>query len=84
MAGLGSRPEPDADSDARSGATSARRSPPATPRWVKVLGIVGLVLLLLIAFILVTGLGGPHGPSRHGGLADGARQAAFLAGEVLV
>jgi hypothetical protein len=37
-----------------------------TPRWVKVFGIVGLVLLLLIVVLLLTG----HGPSRHlhGGL----------------
>lgn len=38
---------------------------PGTPRWVKVFGIVAIVVLLLIGFILFTGLGGPHGPQRH-------------------
>jgi hypothetical protein len=44
----------------------ADRSPyPGTPRWVKVFGIIALVLVLLIVIALVTGLGGPHGPGRH-------------------
>ena len=38
---------------------------PGIPRWVKVLGIVVIVLALLIAIALATGLGGPHGPARH-------------------
>jgi hypothetical protein len=38
---------------------------PGTPRWVKVFGIIAIVVLLLIGFILFTGLGGPHGPQRH-------------------
>jgi hypothetical protein len=40
-------------------------SPPSTPGWVKVLGIVIIVLTLLAVIILVTGIGGPHGPGRH-------------------
>jgi hypothetical protein len=34
---------------------------------VKVSGIIGLVVVLLIVVALVTGLGGPggHGPGRH-------------------
>jgi hypothetical protein len=32
-----------------------------TPRWVKVFGIVGAVLVLLIIVMLVSG----HGPGRH-------------------
>ena len=39
---------------------------PGTPRWVKAIGFVLLAILLLAAFIVVTGLGGPHGPQRHG------------------
>jgi hypothetical protein len=37
------------------------------PRWVKVSGIIGLAVALLIVIALVTGLGGPgaHGPGRH-------------------
>jgi hypothetical protein len=38
---------------------------PGTPGWVKAIGIVVLVLLLLAAFVVATGLGGPHGPQRH-------------------
>jgi len=37
------------------------------PRWVKVFLIVGLALVLLFLVGKVTGLGGDHGPGRHGG-----------------
>ena len=36
-----------------------------TPRWVKVFGIVALTLILLVIVVLVTGIGGEHGPGRH-------------------
>jgi hypothetical protein len=39
--------------------------PYSTPRWVKIFGIIALILILLIVVVLVTGLGGEHGPSRH-------------------
>jgi hypothetical protein len=39
--------------------------PPGTPRWVKVFGIVILILILLVAIAFITGLGGEHGPGRH-------------------
>ena len=38
---------------------------PGTPRWVKIAGIVAIVLVLLVSIIVFTGVGGPHGPSRH-------------------
>ncbi|HEX9705702.1 MAG TPA: hypothetical protein VGA20_10675 [Gemmatimonadales bacterium] len=38
---------------------------PGTPRWVKVFGIVVLVLVLLVVVIMATGVGGRHGPGRH-------------------
>ncbi|MGH2392417.1 MAG: hypothetical protein ACRDGH_02835 [Candidatus Limnocylindria bacterium] len=38
---------------------------PGTPRWVMAFGIIAIVLVLLIGFVLVTGLDGPHGPQRH-------------------
>jgi hypothetical protein len=38
---------------------------PGAPRWVKVLGIVAIVLILLFAVVILTGIGGPHGPARH-------------------
>jgi hypothetical protein len=39
-------------------------SPPSTPRWVKVFGIIAIVLVLLIGILHLTGnsLGGP---GRH-------------------
>jgi hypothetical protein len=36
-----------------------------TPRWVKVFGVVALVVLLLFVVLLLTGRGGDHGPGRH-------------------
>ena len=38
---------------------------PGTPRWVKVSGLIAIVLVLLVAIVLFTGVGGPHGPARH-------------------
>jgi hypothetical protein len=42
---------------------------PGTPRWVKVSGIIVLVLVLLVAGVLLAGVlvagGGQHGPGRH-------------------
>jgi hypothetical protein len=43
--------------------------PPGTPRWVKVFGIIAIVVVLLLGFIVFSGLGGPHGPQRHGASA---------------
>jgi hypothetical protein len=55
---------------------------PGTPRWVKVSGIVACVLVLLAAIIIVTGIGGPHGPGRHGWSAEtGDRNATGQAPE---
>jgi hypothetical protein len=38
---------------------------PGIPRWVKVFGIIVIVLVLLVGIVLVTGIGGHHGPGRH-------------------
>lgn len=38
-------------------------TPPATPRWVKVFGIVALAVVVLVVIAL---LSGGHGPGRHG------------------
>ena len=46
---------------------------PGTPRWVKVSGIIVLVLVLLAVVIMVTGVGGQHGPWRLTGDADTPR-----------
>ncbi len=40
------------------------------PRWVKVFGIVALVVLLL--FVTLLFVGGGHGPGRHTRSDDGA------------
>ena len=36
-----------------------------TPRWVKIFGIIALIVILLVVVVLVTGIGGEHGPGRH-------------------
>jgi ABC-type transporter Mla subunit MlaD len=40
-----------------------------TPRWVKVFGIIALVVVVLFVILLITGHGGKHGPGRHTGVA---------------
>ena len=39
--------------------------PPATPGWVKLLGVAAA--LLVVIFVLAQVLGGGHGPGMHGG-----------------
>src|SRR3990170_1069743 len=61
-------PDPDSDLDAGDdiGVRPDRESTTGAPRWVKVFGIIGIVLVLLVVIMLFTG-GGPggHGPRRH-------------------
>lgn len=38
---------------------------PGTPRWVKISGIIAIVLVMLFIIVKFTGVGGPHGPGRH-------------------
>ena len=40
-----------------------RASPPGTPRWVKVSGIIAAVVI--VAIVILALAGGEHGPSRH-------------------
>jgi hypothetical protein len=47
--------------DRRSSAGTA----PSTPLWVKIFGIIFIILVLLIGAVLLLGIGGPHGPARH-------------------
>jgi hypothetical protein len=54
-----SEPPPDPDTHVEAPLAGA-------PRWVKVFGIVALVVILLFVVLLVTGRGGEHGPGRHG------------------
>jgi hypothetical protein len=41
-----------------------RESKPGMPRWVKVSGIIAIVLVLLVVIIVLVS-GGEHGPGRH-------------------
>ena len=44
-----------------------RASPPRMPRWVKWPAIIIGVLLVVFLTLQLTGVGGNHGPGRHGG-----------------
>jgi hypothetical protein len=41
-----------------------------TPRWVKVFGVIALVLVVLFVILILSGRGGGHGPSRHTAAGD--------------
>jgi hypothetical protein len=58
--------------DGDTGVRPTADRPPSTPRWVKVFGIIGIVVILLVVILLVTGRGGPggHGPGQHTGGGD--------------
>jgi hypothetical protein len=45
---------------------AGRGSTTRMPRWVKIFLIIGLLLVLLFVVGKVTGVGGEHGPGRHG------------------
>jgi len=64
-------PPPDSYGGTRDGTGVGpdRRSTTGPPRWVKVFGIIGLVLVLLVVVLLLAG-GGGHGPSRHTSSGD--------------
>ncbi len=57
-----------------------RSSTNAVPRWVKVFGIIALVLILLVVIIMFTGLGGDHGPGRHVPSGDAGGQTSPSSG----
>ena len=57
-------PYPDSGSD--TGEAPDRGSPPPTPFWVKALGIIAIVLVLLFVIMHLTGHGlGGHTPGGH-------------------
>ncbi|MEH1130754.1 hypothetical protein [Micromonospora sp. CPCC 206061] len=58
---------PDGDNREERPADALRRSESAAgmPRWVKVVGIIAIVVAVLVLVMLLTGLGGEHGPGRH-------------------
>ena len=57
--------------------------PYSTPRWVKIVGIIALVLVLLVGIMLLTGVRGDHGPGRHmpSGGAGGHTQTSSVKGD---
>ncbi len=44
--------------------TEKDTEPVGTPRWVKVFGVIAIVVIALIVIVLIAGRGG-HGPGRH-------------------
>jgi hypothetical protein len=67
-------PSADRDADAR------RDHEPTTgaPRWVKVVGIIALVMVVIFIIFLLTGGPGRHGPGRHTGALGVASSLAGL------
>jgi hypothetical protein len=57
-------PDPSSDSREQAGPTSDQGSAYRTPTWVKVFGLVALVLIVLLVVSLLLGV--RHGPSLHG------------------
>ena len=53
----------DTADDTRVG--SHRVSTTSAPRWVKVFGIIAIVLILLFVVVVFADVSGPHGPGRH-------------------
>jgi hypothetical protein len=54
-------PNSNSDTDVRS----TEERPPSIPRWVKVSGIIVIVVVLLYVTLELSGAGGKHGPGRH-------------------
>ena len=57
--------------------------PYSTPRWVMIAGIIVIVLALLVGIMLLTGVGGGHGPGRHmpsGGAGGHTPPSGVIAG----
>lgn len=77
-------PHPDATTDAddatHAGPPTEPTEPTAgAPRWVKVFGVITLVVAVLLVALLLVG-GGNHGPGRHTGSGEAGGQTAPAAG----
>lgn len=59
-------PTPYADTGDDAGVGPGHGSPPITPRWVKVSGIIALALVLLVVTMMLTGGVGGHKPPSGG------------------
>lgn len=51
----------------------------STPRWLKVFGIIALVVILLVGILLL--IGGEHGPGRHAPSGAGGGHASAPGGD---
>jgi hypothetical protein len=62
---------PDENPDPDGGAVAPDPLDTGTPRWVKVFGLIALIVVALFVVVLLVG-GGEHGPGRHspGGGSD--------------
>lgn len=65
-------PPPDPDTGDDTGVGPGVGSTTGMPRWVKVFGIIGIVVVLLIVLMLTGVFGGQHGPGRHTSSGDAA------------
>jgi hypothetical protein len=60
-------PYPDTGEDTATAGGPDRDVTTGAPRWVKVFGVIVLGLAVLFVGLKLTGVGGNHGPGRHGG-----------------
>jgi hypothetical protein len=75
-------PSPNSSGDAGEGPDrGSTTSYPGTPRWVRVFGIIALILVLLVVIMMFAG-GGAHGPGRHIPSGGAAGQTPAPAHEV--
>lgn len=68
-------PPPDPKTQDDMGVGPVHESPPGTPRWVKIFGIIILLLILGFLILKLAGVGGDHGPGRHASSDDIGRVA---------
>lgn len=65
-----SSPYPDTEDTDHVDAGSDSRSGTGMPRWVKMSGLVVGALVAIFVVAQLLGVGGDHGPGRHGGGDD--------------
>ncbi len=64
---------PDPGTGEDTGVRPTADRPPSTPRWVKVFGILVIIVVLLVVAVMFIG-GGEHGPGRHTPSGDASGQ----------
>lgn len=70
---LSKLPNSNSDTGDINGMRPTEDRPPSTPRWVKVSGIIVIILVLLFVIMGLFG-GGKHGPMRHMPSSSGIEQ----------